>query len=193
MERNINKYFLKYLMEYGILESLFDKKVLQILRLFMKNRDKKFYLMEIAKASNVPIATTSRIMHKLIDLKLIDIVAVSKFKLYVLAQNETTSFLEGILKESKKILDYFIDETRKIPGIEAVILHGEESEERANILIIAESVDPNIIRNICGVIKEKYNFTVSTLTLTKEQFVQMTSMGLYSGKKRMLYKSPLFI
>lgn len=180
-------------MEYGILENLFDKKMLSILRLFLKNKDKKFYLMEIAKTAGVPIATTSRIMHKLVDLKLINIITISKFKLYIIAQSETTSFLESILKESKKILDYFIDEIRKIPGIEAIVLHGEESDERANILIIAEEVDPNIIRGICGVIKEKYNYTVSTLTLTKEQFIQMTSMGLYSGKKKIIFKNEKFI
>jgi hypothetical protein len=37
-------------------------------------------------------------------------------------------------------------------------------------------------------IKEKYNFVVSPLILTSEQFEQMSVMGLYSGKEKVLFK-----
>jgi len=171
-----------------ILEDLFDIKKLKVLRLFYREKGKKFYLREVAKEAGVPLATTYRIMQKLVALNLIDIITLSKFKVFVLAQNENTIFLESFLKESKKIMNYFIDELKKISEIEAVILHGDEEQDKANVLMIGENIDPNTIKRICGFIKEQYNFTISALTLTKEQFAQMSSMGLYSGKKKIVYK-----
>ena len=171
-----------------ILESLFDSKKLRILKLFYKEKERKFYLREIAKISEVPIATTYRIINKLVSLKLINQIMISRFKLYKLAENENTLFLESFLKEGKRIVQYFIDEVKKIPEVDAVILHGKEEEDKANLLLIGEGIDPNNIKMICGLIKEQYNFTISALPLTKEQFAQMSSMGLYSGKKKIVYK-----
>ena len=41
---------------------------------------------------------------------------------------------------------------------------------------------------ICGEIKEKHNFIISPLVLAAEQFKQMSCMGLYSGKEKVLFK-----
>jgi Fe2+ or Zn2+ uptake regulation protein len=174
-------------MESRILEELFDNKILQILKLFFREKEKTFYLREITKLSNVPLATTYRIVNKLVHLQLIEIISIRKFKLYRLANNQKTQFLDSFLHEGKKLIQFFIDEITKIPEIEAVILHGKETEDKANMLVIGENIDPNAVKRVCGVVREQYSFTISTLTLTKEQFAQMSSMGLYSGKKKVLY------
>ena len=171
-----------------ILESLFDKKKLKVLKLFLQEKDKEFYLREVAKSTGVSIATTFRIIQKLASLNLIDVIIINKFKLYKLAQNDNTQFLESFLKEGKRIVQYFVEEIKKLPSVEAVILHGKETEEKANVLLIGEGINANEVKRICGLIKEQYNFTVSALSLTKEQFAQMSTMGLYSGEKKVLFK-----
>jgi len=171
-----------------ILESLFDRKKLKILKLLLQEKDKKFYLRELSKQTGVPIATTFRIINQLVSLDLVQIIMISKFKLYTLIDNENTQFLESFLKEGKRIVQYFVDEVTKLAAVEAVILHGKETEEKANVLLIGEGIDANEVKRICGIIKEQYNFTVSALALTKEQFAQMSTMGLYSGEKKVLYK-----
>jgi hypothetical protein len=171
-----------------ILESLFDSKKLRILKLFLQDKEKQFYLREIAANSKVPVASAFRIIRLLVELKLVDIIKVHKFKLYRLARNENTSFLDSFLKEGKRIVQYFVDKIKKIPQLDAVVLHGKETEEKANVLLIGQGIDPYEVKKICASIKEQYNFVVSALALTQEQFAQMSTMGLYSGQKKILYR-----
>lgn len=174
--------------EINVLEGIFDQKLLKIIRLFLNEKENQFYLREISNKVKVPVATTFRIVKKLLKLGLIEEIKIKKFKLYRLKEGPNTKFLEGFIREEKRILDLFIDGIRNIIGIGSVILHGKETKERANILIIGENIDSNAIKQICGEIKDKYNFTISSLTLTEDQFNQMSSMGLYSGEKKTLFK-----
>jgi hypothetical protein len=74
----------------------------------------------------------------------------------------------------------------KIDGIVQVILHGKEEKDKANIIIIGENVDNELIRQVVVSIKEKHYFTITYLLLTESQYVQMAAMNLFSGKKEVL-------
>lgn len=174
--------------EINVLEGLFDTKILKIVRLFLNEKENQFYLREISNKVSVPVATTFRIVKKLLELGLIQEIKIKKFKLYMLKEGSNTKFLESFIREEKRILDLFIDKIKVLSGINSVILHGKEMKDRANLLIIGENIDSNAIKQLCGEIKDKYNFTISSLTLTEDQFTQMSSMGLYSGEKKILYK-----
>jgi len=174
--------------EINILEGLFDSKILKVIRLFLNEKDNQFYLREISNKVNVPVATTFRIVKKLLKLGLIQEIRIKKFKLYKIKEGSNTKFLESFIREEKRILDQFVDRIKNISGINSVILHGKEKKDRVNILIIGENIDSNSIKQLCADIKEKYNFTISSLTLTEDQFKQMSSMGLYSGEKKTLFK-----
>ena len=171
-----------------ILGELFDEKIISVLKTFVREKDKKFYLREISKITKVPAATTYRILNKLVKLELINQTRIKHLKLYQLSENDNTAFLENILKEGKRILQYFVDEIKNIPGVESIVLHGDETEEKANILIIGENINAEKIKPLCAKIKEEQNYTISTLALTKEQFEQISAMGLYSGTKKILFK-----
>jgi len=69
-----------------------------------------------------------------------------------------------------------------------ILLHGEEARDRANVLLIGDDIDSGKIKEICGSIKEEHNFIISPLTLTAEQYDSMSKMGLYSGKKNILFE-----
>ncbi|HYD03435.1 MAG TPA: helix-turn-helix domain-containing protein, partial [Alphaproteobacteria bacterium] len=76
-----------------ILENLFDKKIVSILRLFLKKKDQQFYLKEISKLTKVPLASTHRILKKLEELSLIEKTKIKHLKIYKLAENEKTKYL----------------------------------------------------------------------------------------------------
>jgi len=171
-----------------ILDDLFDSKILRILKLLLADKERKFYLRELSKEARVPVATTHRTVEKLVKLGIVDRVMISRFKLYKASENDKTAFIESFIKEEKQVIKGFVNEVSKLPGVESLILHGKEQHDRANILIIGENVDSNEVKRVCSEIKERYNFTISSLSLTMDQFRQMTKMGLYSGEKKVLWK-----
>ena len=77
------------------LGSLFDSKIIAILKEFFAKPDHEFYLRELSRASKVSLATTSRIVSKLEDLELINVYKLSKFKAFVLANNSFTDFYQA--------------------------------------------------------------------------------------------------
>jgi DNA-binding Lrp family transcriptional regulator len=173
--------------EIKVFEDLFDKKIISILKILFKDHTKQYYLQELSKESNVPMATTSRILNKLNKLEIIEITKISRFKLYRPFVNKKVELLSGIFKEDIKILDKFIEKIKGLPNLHSVVLHGKKQTNRANILLIGDNMDPGIIKTICSEIKEQYNFIITPLSLNYEQYAQMSQMGLYSGEKKVLF------
>ena len=81
----------------------------------------------------------------------------------------------------------FVDRIKSLEGIEKIILHGKQTNKKANVLVLGSNVDATQIKLISSEIKEKYDFTILSLTLTNEQYEQMSAMGLYSGEKQVLF------
>ncbi|RJQ15660.1 hypothetical protein C4573_05885 [Candidatus Woesearchaeota archaeon] len=171
-----------------LLEDLFDRKILIIIRFFLKNPDQKFYLREIAKSTRIPLATTFRILNNLLKLEIIERHKVKAFKFYSWNNNEQTKYLQYILEQKKTVLDSFTEKVSQIEGVEMIILHGEASKDQANILIVGKGIDTDAIRQLVVEVKEKNSFTITNLTLEPEQFNQMAAMGLYPKKKVVLYE-----
>jgi Fe2+ or Zn2+ uptake regulation protein len=188
----IRAYIWQIMESQKILESLFDKKILSILKLFLKKKDQQFYLKEVSKQTKVSLASTYRILNKLSELGIIEKTKIKHLKMYTLSENEKTKYLEAIFEEKKTILDEFIEQAKNLSGIKTIISYGREEKDKANLLIIGESVDNSLIREIIVKIKEKYNFTITHLVLTESQYQQMAAMNLYPGKKDILVEKQDF-
>ncbi len=173
--------------DINILEQLFDDKMLSVLRLFISGEENTYYLREISKLTKIPPATTYRILKKLTEAKVLELTVIKNAKIYSLAKNKNTDFLKNILKIEKRVIDLFVEHAKKIDGIQAIVLHGNETAKKANVLIIGEDIDHAGLKHLVSDIKDRYDFFLTTLQLTKEQFEQMSAMGLYSGKKKVLY------
>lgn len=171
-----------------LLEGLFDNKIINIISLLLQSREKQFYLREISKDSKVPIATTFRILQKLIKLKIVKTIKVSRFKLYQVEENDQVMFLASIIKAKKKALQDFVDAMKRIKDVNMVILHGEETEVKANLLIIGGDIDITKVKDIVRETKERHDFTISYMTLTPDQYNQMSSIGLLPRQKRILFE-----
>lgn len=170
------------------LENLFDKKVLNIVKLFISKKEQTFYLQEIAKQCRVPIATTYRIMNRLKETGIVKITRFKHWKVYSLDDNDLTKYLEKMFEETHSILDEFIGLASAIPAVDRIVeLHGSDPKERkykVSVIILGNVMpDTGRIKEVVGQIKEKYNFTIVQTTLTFEQFEQLAAHGLYSGKK----------
>ncbi len=184
----INKYdniFCQIMQQCELMEKIFDPKTISILKILLRDNRQR-YLQEISIKANVPIATTLRILNKLEKAGVVRIEKISRMKLYSAKANEESRFLAKIFKEETKVLEIFAERIQEIDGLKQVILHGKQQKDRANVLLIGESMESEKIKEICEKIKKEYNFTINSLTLSKTQYAQMSQMGLYSENKKIL-------
>jgi hypothetical protein len=174
--------------ELQLLEGLFDRKLISVLRVFFRDRTKQHFLQELSRQSKVPMATCSRILYKLSRLEIIEVSKISRTKLYRLAANRKAEYLGEIFKEDLHIIKLFVSRAMGIPGVRKIVLHGKEQPDRANVLLIGHGIDHGAVKELCAEIRERYRFSISDLSLTEEQYYQMTNMGLYSGEKKLLFE-----
>jgi len=174
--------------EREVLESLLPSSTLKILKLFINHEDQQYYLREISKLTKVPASSTFRILNQLVDQKIIVIDFIKKFKLYRF-NSESARFLTNILQDRKSAVIEFVNSIKAFDGIQMVVLHGQEDKARANILVIGNNMDIDSIKRNSIYIGDKYKFNIILLTLVPEQYNQMSSMGLYPGKKKILFET----
>ncbi len=171
-----------------ILEKLLSPSLVKILKLFINHEDQSYYLREIAKITKVPPASTYRILKQLVDISILKLQQIKRFKLYAL-NTEKRFFLVDILEDRKNAVLEFVNTVKEFDGVQMVVLHGEEDKGRANVLVIGTNLDTDSIKRNAVYIGAKFNFNIILLTLTPEQYNQMSSMGLYPGKKKILFES----
>lgn len=169
-----------------ILETLFDEKTLKILQFLSRNPDEQYYLREISKQTKVPLATTYRIMKRLVRIDVVDVVKIKKMKLYQYSSGKEGKFVEQLIEVRRGAVEEFVERCRQIEGIEQVILHGRKQKERANFLLIGENIPTTPVVQAQAEIKETLGFTVIYLILGPQQYEQMVEMGLYAGDRQVL-------
>ena len=172
-----------------LLEQLFDKKKMSVIKQFLANPERAWTLVEVAKASRVPNATTYRILNKLISLDIIQQTKIKHLKTYKMSESNTAKYLGKILETGDSALDAFADLIKSVQGVQQVVMHGKQEKTKANVLIIGQEIDSSEIHTSTNTIHEEFKYTVITLVLAPQQYEQMVSMGLYPGVKRVIYAS----
>lgn len=167
-----------------VLKALIDKKRLAIISVLIFAKE-EMVLKEISNHCNVPLASTYRILQEFIDANIISKKQWKTSTLYQAIDNSKTKFLKDLLYEEFDGIQMFLDNVKGMSGIDNIILHGKSGKGKANLMIIGSKIDINKIQDICNEIKQK-GTDLSFLTLTKEQYDQMSKMGLYSGQKQIL-------
>jgi Fe2+ or Zn2+ uptake regulation protein len=174
-------------MEPGkILEELFDRKTLAVLRLFSQNPEKQYYLREIGKTTRVPIATVFRITRKLVTMGVVQEIKIKKFKLYQYGSGKESKFVDQLIEVRRGAVEEFIELCRPIEGITQVILHGKKLKDKANLLIIGTGIPTEPLVQASAKVKEDLGFTIIYLILEPHQYEQMAHMGLYSDDRQVL-------
>lgn len=170
------------------IKALLDEKMLRILQVFVNNEKEDYYLRELASKSNVPPATTYRIINRLLDLKIIELTKIKKLKIYRIASTPQADFLKKILKEELDVASLFVNKVKDLQGVSLVVVHGKVNKNKTNILVIGESVSKDSLDAASKEINTEYGHNISALSLTQDQYEQMTSMGLYSGEKKIVFR-----
>ena len=170
-----------------VVESLFDKKVIKILRLFINNPGNKYYLREIARISKVSPASTYRILTSMKDLDLLIEYKDKHLKTYSL-NVENSGMFSSLLEDKFSAMEEFVKKVSAMEEVYSIVKHGEDEKDKANVLLLGENIDQEAIREVTFDIKSKYGFNIIFLVLMPEQYEQMESMGLYPGKKQTLYE-----
>jgi len=170
---------------------LLDQKKSSVLKVFLNQKDKQFYLQEISILSKVPIATVHRILQKLIAAKYITQLNVAKFKVYQFNNSpemaEQMGSIENIIPKDKTIIDIAVARLKTILGINSIILHGEITEAKAGILIIGDNIDNDQVKQVSSELKEKFNFTLLPLVMTQDNFDHMRENDMLKGEIKVLY------
>ena len=171
-----------------VIETLFDKKIIKILRLFVNNPERQYYLREIARMTKVPPASTHRIIMQLKELELIIEYKDRYLKTYA-ANEQNLKIFSGFLEDKKSAIQEFAEFIKTIEGVEMALQHGKEERDKVSVLIVGDGIDQIMIRDKTNEIKEKYKFNIIYLLLSPMQYEQMASMGLYPGKKIILWQA----
>ncbi|MDD9954564.1 MAG: helix-turn-helix domain-containing protein [Candidatus Woesearchaeota archaeon] len=169
-----------------ILEGLFDKKTLTILRQLSADPSRQWYLRELSKSTRVPVASVYRIVNKLVALRIVERVMLKKFKVYHYSTSKEAAFVEQIIAIQKGAVEEFVEYCRAIPAVQQVILHGRKEKSKANLLVIGENIPTGPLVEAAATIKETYEFTAIYIVLEPAQYEQMAAMGLYAGDTQVL-------
>jgi DNA-binding MarR family transcriptional regulator len=169
-----------------ILEKLFDKKIIKVLRLLINNPEREFYLREIARLTKVSPATIYRIIKTLKELELVVEKRNKYLKIYSANQKNLSMFVE-LLEDKSVAMREFVEFMAGISGVKQIILHGEEEKDKANVIIVGVGVSQEQINSKVVEIKERFSFNLIYMFLSPDQYAQMSSMGLFSGKKVILF------
>ncbi len=76
---------------------LIEPKLLKLVQLFLKNKEELYTLDLISKTTKVPIGSTFRLMKKLVDTGIVDVITVGKTKLYKTNKKKAKEF--GVLSK----------------------------------------------------------------------------------------------
>ncbi|MEM2115542.1 MAG: helix-turn-helix transcriptional regulator [Candidatus Woesearchaeota archaeon] len=170
-----------------VLIKLIDPKIVNILKILIKNTNLKMRMSEISSESKVPISSTHRILKKLESLEIVKVEEINKLKLYSLAENKTSEFLRSIIKLLPSGLEFFLNQVKNNPNVEEVILQGQEKENSASLILLGENIDLTYIKNIAQETYNKFKYNILYLALTKDQYEQMKSIGLYGYNQKILF------
>ncbi len=167
-----------------LLQSFFDTKMLSIIKLFLKEDGKQYYLREISKLTKVSPASTYRILKKLVDLQVITLTEIKTAKLYSLNTGKTVELLRSFLEID--VIQSFVEKASAVEGVDELYLYGKKEKSKATIFILGPNIEKNQIKQIINDFKERHNFSILDNYFTKEQYDQI--QGLFAETKKLLYK-----
>ncbi|MFH1802558.1 MAG: hypothetical protein ABH864_03835 [archaeon] len=83
-----------------ILKEIFDKNIIEVIKVFASSQKQHFSLSQVAYLSGVKTATSLRIIHKLIEKDFVDINVMGKTKYYQWKKGSRTEFLVKLLQST---------------------------------------------------------------------------------------------
>ncbi len=159
-----------------VLAGLFDQKTVKILEKLLIKKD-IFYLRELSKESGVSLATTFRIVQKLISIGLAQKTQQGKFTIYNLKRSapifsEVYNVIVGQEIDPIAVLKKNLKESSPSQPILIYVLKGGKK------VFIISDIDAKHIENLGKTIQNKTGIKLDLLSISSDQFSKMQDMGL---------------
>jgi hypothetical protein len=164
-----------------VLAGIFDQKTVKILEKLLIKKD-VFYLRELSKESGVSLATTYRIVQKLISIGLAQKTLQGKFTIYKLQKDspifsEIYTIIIGKKDDPLELLKTNLKENFQGQPILIYTLKGNKK------IFIIGNVEPKYIENLTKLIQDKTGTKLNLLAISSDQFSKMQDMGLIGPGK----------
>ena len=171
----------------NVLAGLLDDKMIRVITLFTKHPDKRFYLSEIARLSDVNTATTFRILNKIVLQDLVKATVIGKARTYQLSKSEKAQSLSRMLKkDDSDVLEDFCEKISTFPRVRLVLLDSKTSMD-AKLIIVGEFPSKERIERITAEMLSERKFKISFVEFNIQQYKDMKELGMIKDKK-VLYR-----
>ncbi len=161
-----------------LLSEVFDEKTVKLLQCLLRKED-IFYLRDLSRESGVSLATTHRIVQRLLKMGLVTKEVKDKIIYYQLLKSspvfrELYSIIIGTTADPVTILKKDLKEQY---GGKASIYTRKDGKQ---IFIISSEVKSDFLNDTCDAIHKVTGVKLNVLLISPNQFKQMRSMGLVS-------------
>lgn len=173
--------------EIDVLRELFDRKVISVVNVFLEYPERHFSLSEVSNMAKVHIATTFRVLNKLMEKDFVRIVLIGKSKFYQLKRGEKSMMLFRFLKKEGDQLSNFVDQVKEKTRVRKVVLE-TKGNNFAKILLVGNFLPTDKIKDIANDIKEKHSFKIDFVELTEKQFADMERLNIYDLNKKIIWE-----
>ncbi len=165
----------------SVLANLFDEKTVKILEKLLLKKD-IFYLRELSKESGVSLATTYRIVQKLLTMGLAEKTQHGKFTIYKLKRNSLvfTEIYNIIVGQEVDPIEYLQKTLKETLPKQPILLYILND---GNKVFIIGDVPAIITAQLSSKIHEKTGTKLELLAVSSDQFSKMQEMGLISAGK----------
>ena len=166
-----------------ILNSLFDEKTVSVIS-EIPGRE-TISIRDVARKTNLSVATVFRIFQKLEKSGLIKKKKVGVFSCYEIDKNSKAYALTEKLIPKQNPLELLTSIVSKDKTEEIRLL--DEGDSKASVLIIGQ-VKTGKIMDLCEVIKKEFAYSIQPLVLTREQYENMARLNIAPSTKKILFK-----
>ena len=165
-----------------LLSSLFDKKTVEILKKLLLKKD-IFYLRDISRETGVPLATTFRIVQKLVGMGLVGREQQDKFTWYKLNRDSQTfkevhELVIGAKQDPLELFKTLLKE--KFEGSFSAFVTKDKDKK---VFIISDLVKTADVEEVSKKFIENSGFKPNYMVVTPQFFEQMQTMGLIAKDK----------
>lgn len=161
-----------------LLASFFDKKTVAVLNSVLRQKD-TFGVREIARSASVSVATTYRILQKLISIKLVSKGAHGKLAYY--SVNKKAPLLDSVYSivvgTRPSPIDLFKE--RVVAADSKASFHvTKDASGEEKVFVISNTLSLEKAGEIAGLVETETGKALKYVVLALEQFKQMRDMGI---------------
>jgi len=180
-------YPLKNMKQIDLLRGLFDEKIVSVINFFLENPEKQLSLTQVSSLAKINIATTMRILDKLVKQDIVELIIVGKSKIYKMKRSEKTMALNKFLKNEEEHLLEFIDKIKQHQRLKKVILE-TKTNNSAKLLLVGNYLPTEKITSLVEEIRRTHHFRIQFVELTENQFHDMEKIGIYDLNKKIIWQ-----